>query len=131
MASNTRTKVGSELAKDVTNRGVDTGLMQSQGELNKQQASLHQYYLHEEKVRVVGSPMYRPYFGNVMNLTINGIAIYVPLDGQAYEIPKTFADLFNSRIADIDEMQRVRDRMANVANNHERYAGELDLIHVV
>lgn len=110
---------------------VDVKMAATANAAEKAQHSLHAQYLKEEKVRVIGSPMYRPYFGNVMNLTINGIAVFVPLDGQSYEIPATFAALFNERIAAVDEMNRVRSQMANSAQNVERYAGELDLIHVV
>lgn len=114
-----------------TNPTADTKLKQQQAALDKQQVSLYTQYCNEPKVRVTGSPMYAPYFGRMMNLTINGIAIYVPMDGQSYEIPTTFADLFNSRIEAVDALNRNRTTMANIANNKESYAGELDLIHVV
>lgn len=87
-----------------------------------------QGYKKEKKVSVQGSPMYRPFFGNNMPIIINGVAIYVPLDGQAYEIPETFAAVFQERIARIDEQERRRKAMANVQNNMESYAGEKDLI---
>lgn len=89
------------------------------------------YYKAEKKVTVQGSPMYRPYFGNVMAIILNGIAIHVPLDGQQYEIPESFAAVFRERISRIDEQRNMRSNMANVAANHETYAGEKSLIHRV
>ena len=72
--------------------------------------------------------MYRPYFGNNMPIIINGVAIYVPLDGQLYEIPESFAAVFLDRISRVDEQIRVRKQMASVSENSESYAGEKSLI---
>ena len=85
-------------------------------------------YKNEKKVAVQGSPMYRPYFGNNMPIIINGVAIYVPLDGQQYEIPESFAAVFLDRISRVDEQIRVRKQMASVSENSESYAGEKSLI---
>ena len=85
-------------------------------------------YKNEKKVAVQGSPMYRPYFGNNMPIIINGVAIYVPLDGQLYEIPESFAAVFLDRISRVDEQIRVRKQMASVSENSESYAGEKSLI---
>ena len=91
----------------------------------KQSATIN---TNEEKVRVTGSPMYRPYFGNNMPICVNTIKIYLPLDGNSYEIPKTFAAEFYRRIHRIDEQISLRNKMADVRNNNEAYAGELNLI---
>jgi hypothetical protein len=85
-------------------------------------------YKAEKKVAVQGSPMYRPYFGNTMSIVINGVAIYVPMDGQRYEIPETFAAVFLDRISRIDEQLNMRKRMAAISENVESYAGEKCLI---
>lgn len=82
----------------------------------------------ETKVRVIGSPMYRPWFGENMLIAINGVEIYLPLDGQAYEIPESYALEFQSRIELVDEEIRMRNAMANVEKNVETYAGERELI---
>jgi hypothetical protein len=88
-------------------------------------------YQDEPKVKVQGSPMYKPFFGNNMPIIVNGIAIYVPLDGQQYEIPETYAAIFQDRIARIDTLERRRKSMADVQNNSESYAGERELIKKV
>lgn len=82
----------------------------------------------EPKIRVIGSPMYRPWFGENMLIAINGVEIYLPLDGQAYEIPESYALEFQSRIELVDEEIRMRNAMANVEKNVETYAGERELI---
>lgn len=82
----------------------------------------------EPKVRVIGSPMYRPWFGENMLIAINGVEIYLPLDGQAYEIPESYAIEFQSRIELVDEEIRIRNAMSNIEKNSETYAGEKELI---
>lgn len=82
----------------------------------------------EPKVRVIGSPMYRPWFGENMLIAINGVEIYLPLDGQAYEIPESYAMEFQSRIELVDEEIRIRNAMSNIEKNSETYAGEKELI---
>ena len=89
------------------------------------------HYKNEKKIPVQGSPMYRPYFGNNMPIIINGIAIFVPLDGQQYEIPESFAAIFFDRITRIDEQINMRKQMAAISDNIEAYAGERNLISKV
>jgi hypothetical protein len=86
---------------------------------------------NEPKVRVIGSPMYRPWFGENMLIAINGVEIYLPLDGQAYEIPESYALEFQSRIELVDEEIRIRNAMSNIEKNSETYAGEKELIRRV
>lgn len=88
-------------------------------------------YKNEPKVQVTGSPMYREYFGTQMPLSINGIILYLPLDGRTYEIPQSFAELFRSRIRSVDDDLNMRKRLGDVTNNSESYAGELDLVRLV
>lgn len=87
----------------------------------------HKFYMAEEKVRVSISPFYRPYFGNVMSINVNGVHISVPCDGKSYAIPKTFADVVTERIWRVDMRITKRNRQANVRDNFERYPGELPL----
>lgn len=97
-------------------------------ELSRRRRQLADEYTNEPTVKVTGSPMYRPYFGNNMPICINTIKIYVPLDGTPYEIPETFAAEFYRRIHRVDEQIAQRNRMADVRSNLESYAGELNLI---
>ena len=86
---------------------------------------LVQKYKNGEQVEVSGSPFYKPYFGNVMSIMLNGIFISVPLDGRPHKIPKEFADEFNTRIKRIDAQN---DRMGTLACNlEEDYIGEVDI----
>ena len=95
-------------------------------EAKRRRHELVEQYKKEEKVKVQGSPFYRPYFGNNMPLQINGVGVYVPMDGKTYEIPKTFANLFHQRIARIDSLIQKQGVMSGIVE--ESYAGEVDLI---
>lgn len=99
--------------------------------LEMKRANLAMRYREEDKVTVTGSPFYRPYFGNNMPIIINGIAIHVPLDGQQYEIPDSFAAIFHERIKKIDAQRQIEQRLGNVTANLESYAGEKNLINPV
>lgn len=115
---------------------VDTAALNAEltakvNNLQHKSTRLVDVYKQEKKVAVQGSPMYRPYFGNNMAIIINGIAIYVPLDGQQYEIPESFAAVFMDRISRIDEQINMRKQMSAISENIEAYAGERSLIQKV
>lgn len=129
-------KTRTAFSVDATEPVVDTAAMNAEltAKVNSKQAHnrrLVDFYKNEPKVPVQGSPMYRPYFGNNMPIILNGIAVYVPLDGQQYEIPESFAAIFMDRISRIDEQINMRKRMSAISDNIEAYAGERDLIKKV
>ena len=84
-------------------------------------------YAAEEKRSVMVAPMYAPYFGKVMHVSINGISIAVPCNGQPYNIPKTFAEEVYRRLRAVNEAELKSKRFANVSANVERAPGELAL----
>lgn len=89
---------------------------------------LIRYYKGEKQVVTYVSPMYRPYFGNVMTVTINGISIRFPVDGSKQEIPATFADEIERRRRNIDNIERKQKRMAEVKENEDKGSiGQLSL----
>lgn len=88
---------------------------------------LAEFYRNEEKVPMMLSPMYRPYFGNVMRVMINGISIFFPVDGTTHQIPKTFADEIASRRKQVDALIVKQNRMADITKNAETNPGELNL----
>lgn len=84
-------------------------------------------YRSEEKVPVHISPMYRPYFGNVLIMTVNGLSISVPVDGSVHNVPKTFAEHIAARVAQTDAIIKKTDNMADITRNFEHNPGELEL----
>ena len=101
---------------------------QSVNALEKKRFSLVEKYKAERKYKVKGAPAYQAHFGSVMSIIINGVLVTVPLDGRSYEIPESFAQVFNSRIRQIDNMALQQSALADVTNNVESMPGEKDLI---
>lgn len=92
-------------------------------QLQVRQKNLAKQYQNEEKVEVIISPMYMPHFGKIMPVIINGIPIYVPCNGKAIKIPKTYAAVVKQRIYMVDQQLRRAKRMGDVQQNIESYAG--------
>lgn len=128
MAANSKSATTKRESTVVDTQAANLELSKKVNALEETRKSVAVTYKNEKKVAVQGSPMYRPYFGNNMPIIINGVAIYVPLDGQLYEIPESFAAVFLDRISRVDEQIRVRKQMASVSENSENYAGEKSLI---
>ncbi len=93
----------------------------------KRRRKLLDYYKAEERVPVYVSPMYRPYFGNVMQVMINGISISFKVDGTTQRVPKSFADEIEARRCAIDEILKKQEKMANDQENVETSPGEIAL----
>lgn len=128
MAAKSKSATTKRESTVVDTQAANLELSKQVNALEETRKSVAVTYKNEKKVAVQGSPMYRPYFGNNMPIIINGVAIYVPLDGQQYEIPESFAAVFLDRISRVDEQIRVRKQMASVSENSESYAGEKSLI---
>lgn len=115
-----------------TTKGASTGNIEieaSQQMVKAESArrNLTQMYQNADKVPIKVSPMYAPYFGNVMRVELNGIAVYVPIDGSTHLVSAPFADEVESRIAMIDAIQRRQNKMADISHNAESSPGELRL----
>lgn len=84
-------------------------------------------YAAQPKISISISPMYRPYFGNSMEVIINGVYCAIPVDGKVYQVPRSFANEVARRIKAVDEQNTRADKLADVTGNHENYIGELQL----
>lgn len=115
-------------AANTNSAALNAKLDREVNNLQSRRRALAERYRKEKKVDVTISPMYRPYFGVTMPVQVNGVAVFIPIDGQQYKIPETFAAVVKERISRIDEQIRVRESMANVQANVERYAGERGLL---
>jgi hypothetical protein len=109
--------------KEVVYVTADQKMVQDNREIARAAArrkELIKYYKDEKKVITYVSPMYRPYFGNVMTVTINGISIRFPVDGSKQEIPATFADEIERRRRNIDNIEKKQKRMASIKENEDK-----------
>lgn len=96
--------------------------------LQMKQKQLLAQYKAQPKVEVTVSPMYAPYFGNNQPVELNGCKIYIPCDGKAYKIPKSFAREVKSRVRKVDNQIKRMHKIADYRANEEAYIGEKDLI---
>ena len=94
----------------------------------KRKQELFRVYTTEKKVPVYLSPMYAPYLGNVMNVTLNGITIFFPVDGSTHMVPISFADIIEERRVMVDATIAKKKRLADIKSNKENTPGELELI---
>ena len=94
-------------------------------ELDKKQRNLAQRYKAEDKINVRVAPSYAKYFGRMMRVSINGISVTIPCNGQSVAVPKTFATEIERRMAAMDNYENKQQRMANIQNNFESSPGQL------
>lgn len=80
-------------------------------------------YKAEDTREVSISPLYRPYLGRMLQISINGITVVVPVDGSIVKLPVSFADEVSSRVMAIDATLKKAERMADVNNNIEHSPG--------
>ena len=113
------------MATSKATQNVNADLAAAVQNAQSRKRALAEYYKNGKQVVVQGSPFYKPYFGNNMPIQLNGIMVYVPLDGQPHKIPEDFANIFEERIKRID-MQNERFGIMG-ANIEESFAGEFEL----
>ena len=87
--------------------------------------SLLKTYKEEDKLSVTISPLYKPYFGASMTVSINGISIIIPCDGKTYPINKTHAIEALGRIAKANLMIDRGKVLKDVSSNVESSPGEI------
>lgn len=97
-------------------------------EADKRRSELTKHYQDQDKVPMYLSPMYRPYFGNVMRVMINGISIYFKVDGSTQLVPQTFADEITARRLAVDATIMKQRKMENVSSNYETAPGDLKIL---
>ena len=95
--------------------------------LEKTKRALAQQFKNEPKKTVMVSPLYQPYFGKVMPVSINGICVCMPIDGTAHAVPVSFADEILNRIASVDTIIKKQRHMAAIGDNYESTPGELKI----
>ena len=84
-------------------------------------------YKAEPKVKMSISPLYEPYLGKIVQISINGITIAFPVNGSVNEVPESFANEITSRIMAIDAKIQKGKKMSDAASNSETYAGQIQM----
>lgn len=85
----------------------------------------------EKKVPVSVAPQYAAEFSNNMRVTINGISIFIPIDGKMYLVPETFAAEIQRRVYKVNQkLNRFKRKGNGVSNDvifEEKSIGEIKL----
>ena len=123
MGSTANTAVSAKATVDT----VEANAARAYNALEAKRKSLVTQYRNEEKRPVTISPFYAPYLGRVVRVSVNGIIVDIPADGQTYKINKTHADHVIAKIKRIDAMIARQKRAGDVSNNFEHAPGELHL----
>ena len=89
------------------------------------QKTLAQIYANQKKFPVRIAPSYAKYFGRIMRVTVNCVAVAIPCNGQVYNIPEEFACECERRMREMDAYELKSRKLADVANNYEPDIGQL------
>lgn len=116
-----------QVEENVTEAQVTAASNKAVAEAEKDRKELAKSLKKQEYVPVQVSPLYRPYFGRVMTVTINGASVAIPCDGKTYKVPKTYAEEIKVRIHRQDELFAKKRRLSDVTNNLEASPGELQI----
>ena len=122
----TKKTVGTPHGNTPETTAANTNLASAVAQATHRQRELAMEYQKEEKETIHTSPFYKPYFGNNMCISINGIPIYIPLDGRTYTIPKTYAGIYYERIQRVDNQIERNGVMSG--NIEESSVGEIQLL---
>ncbi len=91
----------------------------------KDRKGLIKRFQSERKIQVSVSPFYKPYFGSVAMISVQGISVHVPVNSKTYTVPQTFAEHLHEAIADVDKAVQRNERLSNVSGNFEKHVGAL------
>jgi hypothetical protein len=89
------------------------------------QKTLAQIYSTQRKLPVRIAPSYAKYFGNIMRVIVNGVAVAVPCNGQTFNVPIEFACEIERRMREMDAYEMKTSKLADVARNYEPDIGRL------
>lgn len=82
-------------------------------------------YEQEEKILVSISPSYRPHLGKTAHASLNGISVYVPVDGRPYRVNKSHAALILSSIRKYDDQMLRGEKLGKINQNVEQRPGDI------
>ena len=116
-------EVTEEVEEVAVEQPASSEAMVQSAEMRRRQLS--KVYKGQETVAVSVPPLYKPYFGESMVVTINGFTVVVPCDGRTYKVAEVFATEIMSRLNKTNEIIEKGKSMANVSGNHEKSMGEL------
>ncbi|NLV87689.1 MAG: hypothetical protein GX025_10825 [Clostridiales bacterium] len=122
------TTLDPKINAEVTKAEADSLARKSAAKATKEQKETHAKILKQRQVEVSLAPMYQPWFGRVMTVSLNGSTIFLPVDGRGYKVPEAFAALIHERRRAVDDQVTRSKVIGNVQENRETAPGELELV---
>lgn len=114
-----------QVATGVGNANLGAELVSQMKTVEDRTKTNYQDLVNSDKIEVSISPMYKPYFGEVMAVGLNGLFIYVPCDGKRYSVPRPYAAIIATRVRGVDDTLARRTKLADVQETH---VGQLSLV---
>lgn len=105
-----------------TQAGVDAMSLRS---ADRKRQIVAQGYAKEKKVAVSIPAPYKPYFGSTAMISVNGVSVYIPVDGRSYYVNETHAAEIFETLQNINAGTEQRAALANVQQNKEEAPGSL------
>lgn len=122
--------------EEISLKEVSTAVAQKRAAVDLTELQLRQTQFldkvrNEPKIPVSVAPQYAAEFSNNMRVTINGISVFIPIDGKIYMVPETFAAEIQRRVAKVNQkLNRFKKKGNGVSNNlvfEEKSIGEIKL----
>ena len=109
------------------NKTIDNELIANERDATLIRRKIAIDFRKQEEATIRIPPLYKPYFGRVLPIMIQGIEVAIPVDGNAYKVPKVFADRALVLMTNQDELIQKGERASDVKNNYEQSPGDLVL----
>lgn len=129
-----------ELAEEIADNEVSMHTLQSAvtskkaalnlNDLQARQTAFLEKVRTEPKVSISVAPQYASEFSKNMRVVINGVSIYIPIDGNEYLVPETFAAEIKRRVHQVNKkLNRLRRKgtSENINLFEEKSIGEVKL----
>ena len=115
-----------DLSTEVTKKRASLNLT----DLQTRQTAFLEKVRNEPKVKVSVAPQYASEFSKNMRVVINGVSIFIPIDGNEYLVPETFAAEIKRRVHKVNQkLNRLRRKgtSENISLFEEKSIGEIKL----
>lgn len=113
---------------DISPRDADNLLRRNLLSAQRRRSQVAKDYQQQAKRAVMMAAAYQNLFGKVMTISINGVLVAFPVDGQYHEVPEIFAAEIDRRREHADKQALRAQRCAAVSRNVERVPGELPVV---
>lgn len=116
------------MAKKVTKAEAVAAKAESDNKLRglmQKHKELYMRYKNEPKKPVTLQPAYAARLGSRARIAVNGIAVYIPCNGETYNINETHANEAMAKVRKINKLELKQQQLSKISRNFESTPGEL------